>query len=141
MYCEKLLKVCELRHLEKVKGNFGIIDGRSYGAGSSAEEGQAPAQLIRSNIRAFVEQQQYFFETLWSKALPAERRIEQIQRGTDEEFIDTIKDPHEVQKLRYELIKSSRVEIMIVCATSNAFLRQVRAGSFKLLEQVQLTMV
>jgi two-component system, OmpR family, sensor histidine kinase VicK len=135
MYCEKLLKVCELRHLEKVKGNFGIIDGRSYGAGSSAEVGQAPAQLIRSNIRAFVEQQQYFFETLWSKALPAERRIEQIQRGTDEEFIDTIKDPHELQKLTYELIKSSRVEIMIVCATSNAFLRQVRAGSFKLLEQ------
>lgn len=134
-YCEKLLRVCELRHLERVKGNFGIIDGRSYGAGSSAVEGQAPAQLIRSNIRAFVEQQQYFFETLWSKALPAERRIDQIQRGTDEEFIDTMNDPYEVQKLTYELIKSSRVEILIVCATCNAFLRQVRAGSFKLLEQ------
>jgi two-component system, OmpR family, sensor histidine kinase VicK len=134
-YCEKLLKVCELRHLEKVKGNFGIIDGKSYGAGSSAAEGQPPTQLIRSNIRAFVEQQQYFFETLWGKALPAERRLEQIQRGTEEEFIETIKDPYEVQKLTYELIKNSRSEIMIVCATSNAFLRQVRAGSFKLLEQ------
>lgn len=130
-YCEKLLKVCELRHLEKVKGNFGIIDGRSYGAGSSV----APTQLIRSNIKAFVEQQQYFFETLWGKALPAERRIDQIQRGTEEEFIETIKDPYEVQKLTYDLIKSSRSEIMVVCATSNAFLRQVRAGSFKLLER------
>jgi two-component system, OmpR family, sensor histidine kinase VicK len=134
-YCEKLLKVCELRHLEKVKGNFGIIDGRSYGAGSSAGEGQAPTQLIRSNIKAFVEQQQYFFETLWGKALPAERRIDQIQRGTEEEFIETIKDPYEVQKLTYDLVKNSRSEIMIVCATSNAFLRQVRAGSFKLLER------
>jgi len=67
--------------------------------------------------------------------LPAERRLEQIQRGTEEEFIETIKDPYEVQKLTYELIKNSRSEIMIVCATSNAFLRQVRAGSFKLLEQ------
>jgi two-component system, OmpR family, sensor histidine kinase VicK len=133
-YCEKLLKVCELRHLEKVKGNFGIIDGKSYGAGSSAGEGQAPTQLIRSNIKAFVEQQQYFFETLWGKALPAERRIDQIQRGTEEEFIETIKDPYEVQKLTYDLIKNSRSEIMVVCATSNAFLRQVRAGSFKLLE-------
>jgi signal transduction histidine kinase len=133
-YCEKLLKVCELRHFEKVKGNFGIIDGRSYGAGSSAGEGQAPTQLIRSNIKAFVEQQQYFFETLWGKALPAERRIDQIQRGTEEEFIETIKDPYEVQKLTYDLIKNSRSEIMVVCATSNAFLRQVRAGSFKLLE-------
>ena len=76
-YCEKLVEVCELRHLEKVKGNFGIIDGKSYGAGSSADEGQAPTQLIRSNVRAFVEQQQYFFETLWGKSLPAERRMEQ----------------------------------------------------------------
>lgn len=134
-YCEKLVEVCELRHLEKVKGNFGIIDGKSYGAGSSADEGQAPTQLIRSNVRAFVEQQQYFFETLWGKALPAERRMEQLLRGTDEEFIETIKDPYEVQKLTYELIKNSRTEIVIVCATSNAFLRQVRAGSFKLLEQ------
>ena len=134
-YCEKLLKVCELLHLEKVKGNFGIIDGRSYGAGSSAGEGRAPTQLIRSNIKAFVEQQQYFFETLWGKALPAERRIDQIQRGTEEEFIETIKDPYEVQKLTYDLIKNSRSEIMVVCATSNAFLRQVRAGSFKLLER------
>ncbi len=133
-YCEKLLKVCELRHLEKVKGNFGIIDGRSYGAGSSAGEGQTPIQLIRSNIKAFVEQQQYFFETLWGKALPVERRIDQIQRGTEEEFLETIKDPYEVQKLTYDLIKASRSEIMVVCATSNAFLRQVRAGSFKLLE-------
>jgi two-component system, OmpR family, sensor histidine kinase VicK len=134
-YCEKLPKVCELRHLEKVKGNFGIIDGRSYGAGSSAGEGQAPTQLIRSNIKAFVEQQQYFFETLWGKALPGERRIDQIQRGTEEEFIETINDPYEVQKLTYDLIKNSRSEIMVVCATSNAFLRQVRAGSFKLLER------
>jgi signal transduction histidine kinase len=82
-----------------------------------------------------VEQQQYFFETLWGKALPAERRIDQIQRGTEEVFIETIKDPYEVQKLTYDLIKNSRSEIMVVCATSNAFLRQVRAGSFKLLER------
>jgi two-component system, OmpR family, sensor histidine kinase VicK len=133
--CEKTLKVCELRHLEKVKGNFGIIDGRSYGAGSSTGEGQPPTQLIRSNIKAFVEQQQYFFEILWGKALPAERRIEQIRKGTEEEFIEAIKDPYEVQQLTYDLIKNSRSEIMIVCSTSNAFLRQVRAGSFKLLEQ------
>ena len=76
-YCEKLVEVCEWRHLEKVKGNFGIIDGKSDGAGSSADEGQAPTQSIRSNVRAFVEQQQYFFETLWGKSLPAERRMEQ----------------------------------------------------------------
>jgi two-component system, OmpR family, sensor histidine kinase VicK len=136
-YCEQLTKVCELRHLDKVKGNFGIIDGKEYGAASTAEEGQAPVQLVRSNVRAFVEQQQYFFETLWNKAVPAEHKLEQIQKGIEEdEYIETIKDPNKIQKLAFDLVKDSTREIMIIFSTSNALLRQVREGSFKLLEQV-----
>ena len=26
-YCKELMKICELRHLDKVKGNFGVMDG------------------------------------------------------------------------------------------------------------------
>ena len=32
-------------------------------------------------MRAFVEQQQYFFETLWTKATPAEQKIREIEEG------------------------------------------------------------
>ena len=31
-YCKKLGKVLELRHLEGVRGNLGIVDGARYGA-------------------------------------------------------------------------------------------------------------
>jgi len=67
-YCKEVMKVFELRHLDGVKGNFGIADGKDYGGGANVKEGDVPTQLIRSNVRAFVEQQQYFFETLWTKA-------------------------------------------------------------------------
>jgi hypothetical protein len=65
------MTVAELRHLDGVKGNFGIAYGRDYGGAASVEEGQPPIELIRSNVKTFVEQQQYFFETLWSKSIPA----------------------------------------------------------------------
>ena len=70
-YCKELMKVADLRHLDGVKGNFGIADGRDYGGGASVQEAHIPTQLIRSNVKTFVEQQQYFFETLWSKSIPS----------------------------------------------------------------------
>ena len=80
-YCKEVMKVFELRHLDGVKGNFGIADGKDYGGAATVKEGDVPTQLIRSNVRAFVEQQQYLFETLWTKATPAEEKIKEIEEG------------------------------------------------------------
>jgi len=40
-------------------------------------------ELIQSNIRLFTDQQQFFFETLWNKAVPSEQRIKEIKIGTE----------------------------------------------------------
>ena len=69
------MKITDLRHLYGIKGNFGIADGKDYGGSASVKEGQPPIELIRSNVKTFVEQQQFLFETLWSKAIPAEQKI------------------------------------------------------------------
>ncbi|MGN6559828.1 MAG: hypothetical protein ACTHJ2_04810, partial [Candidatus Nitrosocosmicus sp.] len=78
-YCKELLKIVELRHLDNIKGNFGIADGRDYGASAIIKEGQPPVELIRSNVRAFVDQQQFLFETLWDKAVLANQKIKEIE--------------------------------------------------------------
>ena len=80
-YSKELSTVAELRHLDRVKGNFGIADGRDYAGSASVKEGEPPTELIRSNVKTFVEQQQYFFETLWNKAIQAEQRIREIEEG------------------------------------------------------------
>jgi two-component system, OmpR family, sensor histidine kinase VicK len=52
-YCKELMKVCELRHLDEVKGNFGIVDGIYYRASAKGRESSPPPLLIASTVRAF----------------------------------------------------------------------------------------
>ena len=49
-------------------------------------------QLIYSNVKSFVEQQQYFFDMLWSKAISSEQKIKEIEYGIVPDFIETIRD-------------------------------------------------
>jgi hypothetical protein len=55
-----------------------------------------------------IEQQQYFFETLWNKAIPAKQRFKEIEEGAKREFVETIRDPYEVQKLALNLSKMQK---------------------------------
>ena len=59
----KLLSIgSELRHLDGIKGNFSIFDDKVYLASAILTESQPVSQLIYSNVKTFVEQQQYLFE-------------------------------------------------------------------------------
>jgi hypothetical protein len=73
------MKLVELRHLDEVKGNFGMHDGKYYRADAAVIEGKLPPYLIVSNVKIFVEQQQYFFDMLWRKIIPAKQRINEIE--------------------------------------------------------------
>ena len=46
LYCKELMKFAELRHLDGIKGNFGIGDKKDFRAGTSVFEGQPPTELI-----------------------------------------------------------------------------------------------
>jgi len=130
---KELMKTCELRHLDEVKGNFGISDGIYYGASAKGTESFTPPLLIASTIRAFVEQQQYFFDMLWRKAIPAKQRIKEIEEGVKREFIEAIQDPEEIQSLVFKIITAATEEIDIVISTANTFRRYDREGIMELL--------
>jgi two-component system sensor histidine kinase VicK len=134
-YCKEIMKIAELRHLDGIKGNFGITDGRDYRATATMQQGQPPSQAIRSTIKEFVEQQQYFFETLWNRAIPAKQRFKELEEGAKREFVETIRDPSEIQKLGFDLIKNAEEKILILFSTANAFHRQKKAGALELLKE------
>jgi sugar-specific transcriptional regulator TrmB len=77
--------------------------------------------------------QQYFFELLWSKAIPAKQRIKEVEEGAKREFVEMIRDPSEIQKIHFYLIKEAEEEILIIFSTANAFHSQIRAGVLRLL--------
>ncbi len=133
VYCKELMKIVELRHLDKIKGNFGIIDGKNYRASASIVEGRPPNELIVSIVKTFVEQQQYFFDMLWEKAVPAEHRISEIEMGVIPDILEILKDPSEIIDVGYRLVKAAKDEILIIFHTANALLRQERSGGINLL--------
>ena len=51
-------------------------------------------------------------------------------------FIDTIRNPGEIQALTMDLVKTAKSEILGLFSTSNGFHRQERAGSLSLAEEV-----
>jgi signal transduction histidine kinase len=136
-YCKELMKIVyELRHLEGVKVNFGVSESDYVATAiQQQEEGRSISQLIHSNARVMIEQQQYFFETLWNKAIPAEQRIREIEEGIKPEVIDTIREPKAAQERVFELIKSANEEVLVIFSTSNAFRRQEKAGAVDFLRR------
>lgn len=121
-YCKELMRIADLRHLDVIKGAFGIHDGIEYRASANVKKGgQLPAELITSNVTEIVQQQQQVFDILWDKAIPAKQRIKEIEQGLNREFIDTIRDPIDIKKLISTLIKSALDQILILFSTANAF--------------------
>ncbi len=116
--CKEIMKWCELRHMDEIKGNFGIGDGLHYRASAKSNEAAPPPLLICSTVRAFVEQQQYFFDMLWNKAIPAKKRTREIEDGSKREFIETIQDPKEILDLIQKLISESTEELLLIVSNN-----------------------
>jgi two-component system sensor histidine kinase VicK len=134
--CKEIMKIAELRHIDGVKGGFVVADEKVYVATAQLRLEKPVTQLIYSNVKAIVEQQQYMFNTLWNKAIPSIQRIKEIEEGLTREFIQAIQDPIEIQELGFNLVKSAADEILILFSTANAFHRQIEhAGGSKLLKQ------
>ena len=89
--CKEILKAgIELRHLDRVKGNFAVSDNKVYLATAIVKESQPIPHVIYSNISTIVEQQQYLFETLWDKAVPVEEKIREIEDGIPTERTEVL---------------------------------------------------
>jgi two-component system, OmpR family, sensor histidine kinase VicK len=131
-YCKEMMKVGQVRHLDGIRTNFVVTD-TEYTSSAIMQQVDAHPEIVYSNVRSIVEQQQYLFENLWNKAIPAERRINEIEEGVELEKTNVIQDPHNIQKLFVDLVRSARHEVLLILPTVNAFLREHRIGVIQLL--------
>jgi two-component system, OmpR family, sensor histidine kinase VicK len=133
-YCKEIMQISELRHLDGVKGNFAISE-KGYTASATMQEAALLQQVIYSNVKSILDQQQYVFETLWSKAKPAEQKIREIEEGVDLGETEIIQSPKKILELFLNMIKSAKSEILLMLPTINAFLREERIGAIELLKK------
>jgi two-component system sensor histidine kinase VicK len=133
-YCKELMKVGQVRHLDGIRTNFVVTD-TEYTSSAFMQQVQSHPEIVYSNVRSIVEQQRYLFENLWSKAIPAEQKIMEIEQGVELEKTQVIQDSRSVQKLFVEMVKSAQHEVLLILPTVNAFLREHRMGIIQLLMQ------
>src|SRR5215469_16946490 len=109
-YVKEFLESVEFRHLDGVKGNFGVSDSEYIAisttdttAEKSVRTTTTIPRAVYTNVIEDIQQQQYVFEILWNKATPAEQRIREI------EHVETValKDISEIVKRIEKNIESS----------------------------------
>jgi two-component system, OmpR family, sensor histidine kinase VicK len=133
-HCKDLMQYAEVRHISCLDENFRVSE-TEYIAATTTKEGLPIPKLIYSNSKEIVGQQQYIFETLWDKAVPAEQRIKEIEQESEPQRIAVIYDARQALELFHWLIMSVEKEIKIVFPTTSALIRQDKAGILFLLQE------
>lgn len=121
-YCKELMRssVNELRHLDGIKGNFYVSEKEYVSPATVHEEGKPASHVVYSNVKEVVEQGQYLFETLWSKTLPADQRIREIEKGVIRYETVIVDNPQEIIKEISNLVANSSE--LATCLTSGGMI-------------------
>lgn len=69
----------EIRHLNGINGYFIVSDKKIYAATTIFGKYEYSSELVYSNVKGLVEQNQYVFDTLWKNAISADKRIMEIE--------------------------------------------------------------
>jgi signal transduction histidine kinase len=133
-HCKDLMQYAEVRHISYLNENFRMSE-TEYIEATTTKEGLPIPKLIYSNSKEIIGQQQYIFETLWDKAVPAEHRIKEIEQEIESQRIAVIYDARQALELYQSLIMSTEKEIKVVFPTTNALIRQDKASILFLLQE------
>jgi two-component system, OmpR family, sensor histidine kinase VicK len=131
-YCKELMQYAEVRHLDRIRGNFGLSE-TTYIATATVNKAQPVPELIYSSVRSVVEQNRYVFDTLWDKAVVAEDRIREVEEGIIRPETRTVKDPKGILEDTLGLIRRSKQ--YSVCSASYGLLH-AHNYSFDTLKEV-----
>jgi two-component system, OmpR family, sensor histidine kinase VicK len=128
IYCKELMKFAEeIRHLEGVKASFSISE-KEYIATATLHGAQSTPQLVYSNVKDMVDQQQYLFNSLWNRSMPAELRIKEIEEGIEAEFFEVIDETRKIGQILIDLAKSVTNEMLLLLPNDRAMVRINKLG-------------
>jgi len=134
-YVKKLMQFAEVRHLDGIQGNAVAVNENESLTTINLKVGNYVPYAITNTVRDMVAQQQFTFETLWSKAVPAGHRIREIEQGIEPQRIEVVYDAGQALELYQSLIMSAEEEIKLMLPTCNSVIRQDKAGILFLLQE------
>jgi two-component system, OmpR family, sensor histidine kinase VicK len=130
-YCKEIMKFAlEVRHLPGIKANLSVTNTEYFSLITSKEEqaqSTSSSHVIYSKVKEIVEQQQYLFDNLWNKSLPAEQRIKELEEGIQAEFFEVV-DSEKISQILVDLAKSVKNEMLLMLPNDRAMSRVRRLG-------------
>ena len=130
-FCKSLMKVItEFRHLDGIKGAFGVTD-EEFLATATLQEEKPVSHAIYSNAKQLVGVQRYVFETLWNRSIHAERKLNEIEHGLEAEIFELINDPQKSTEIITNLVSSIKKEALLLLPQSNSMVRLYQLGILK----------
>jgi two-component system, OmpR family, sensor histidine kinase VicK len=105
-YVKELMNYAEVRHMDTVKGNMAVSE-TEYIATATLEGAKPITQTIYSNAKPILDQQRYFFENLWIKAVRADQRIREIEEDIEPHFTKIIESLEEIISRARHVIDTS----------------------------------
>ena len=115
-YCKQLMNIAEVRHLDGIKGNFMVSDIEYLAPAVPNSSSDMASQIIYSDLKDIVEQQNYIFDTLWNKAIPAIKRIREIEEGVAPIGTRLLEDSDEIFNYMKHVIEDASKRL--VCSSS-----------------------
>jgi len=135
-YCKELLNiVSELRHLDGLKGGIAINESE-YMATTVLKEEQPLTEVIYSNAKEVVSQNQYIFDTFWNNAIPAIKKIKEIEEGVEIEFVEVINDALKARDLYIKNLKSSTKELLLLIPSNMIYAIKKEIGFFEIINML-----
>jgi len=128
--CKEILKLGEVRHLDKIIGNFILSDKEYFGQSTGSK---FLSNQIYDNDHGIVTLQNCVFEILWNNAVTQHDKISSLEVGVDPEETKVLADPVEIRKTYLGLIESAKSEISLIIATPNALQRNYKGGIISML--------
>jgi len=127
-YCRNLMTFpMEIRHLDGIKANFSVSDTEYIASSTPLQEIHSlepVQQVIYSNVKDIVQQQNYVFESFWNRSVPAEHRIMELEGGIELGRTEVISNPIITKDLFITLVKSSKEQVLLLIPSINGFLRE-----------------
>jgi hypothetical protein len=103
----------EIRHLDGLRGNFGIFDNRAYMVFVLHKDTDEPLQTFFSNSKVLVGQQITLFEKLWDLAIPLSTRLKEIEYEDKTNPQRIIINYENIQREIHSLISICKKELTI----------------------------
>ena len=97
------------------------------------QEATPLTQVIYSNMHEVVEQMQYIFDIFWHRAIPAEKKIRELEEGVGPIETRLLEDPEEIfNHIKYVVENASK---RLICSSSGV-MQTVYNNFFDLHKQV-----